>query len=64
LAEHAGGPFVHGVGDIVVAISALGLDGHEQFAVTDAARVVAEGRKTDWGGRPHVLATGGCDQIV
>jgi hypothetical protein len=43
LAEHAAGPFLDCVGDVVVPVFAsFGLDGDEKLAWLDAAVVVAE----------------------
>ena len=55
----------HGVGRVVVAVTALGAHGHEQVTVLDQARIEAEaGVPAVVAGPPDLEARVGGDQVV
>jgi hypothetical protein len=58
LAQHPANLILDSIGEVVVAVSVLGSDGDEKLARSDAARVIAEGRKLGRRRRAYPLPTG------
>jgi hypothetical protein len=54
---------LHGIGDVVVTIATVNLDGDEEFTPLNAPGVIAEGRKLGRDRRPYSLSAGRCKQI-